>query len=296
MLYNKKEKTFQSYGFRFKGKQQENVAGIHSIGWDEQVDATAYNLDGMKRNEIGKVIFQYTLSGMGKIDIEGATTKLKPGDAFFVNIPSKHRYYLPKESYHWEFIFITTYGKQANKSFDYIKHNYGQILHLDAASAPIKQIFDLIEKMNINRVKDEFELSAHAYSFLMNLTSHIYSSDNYAWPESVLKAVFFILQYYAEPITLDDVVQHVQISKYYFSRLFQQHTHMTPMAFVTKTRMEHALELLKDPNLNIEDIALRVGYTNGNYFNKAFRSFIGVAPGKYRSGKYFLPFDSIITD
>lgn len=296
MLNNQKDTNFQSYGFRFKEEQQQNVAGIHSLGWEKETDPKAYDWDGMKRSEIGKVIFQYTLSGMGKINIDGTTTELQSGDAFFVDIPSQHRYFLPEKSAHWEFIFITTYGIEAERCFERIKNKYGQILHLDTASAPIKQIFDLIEKTNADNIKDAFELSAYAYAFLMKLFSHIQNSDNKAWPESVLKAIIFIQQRYKDPLTLDDIAFHAQTSKYHFTRVFQYYTHMTPMAFVTKTRMEHALKLLKDHTLSIEDITRQVGYANSNYFNKAFRSFIGVAPGKYRSGKSFLPFDSIITD
>lgn len=164
------------------------------------------------------------------------------------------------------------------------------------SNATMRKVTEAFRIVKADNIKDEFELSAHAYSFLMHLNSYIQSSDNHAWPASVLKAVLFVQQHYKEPLTLDDIMYHVQISKYHFTRLFQHYTHMTPMAFVTKTRMEHALELLKNDTLTIDDIAKQVGYANGNYFNKVFRSFVGVAPGKYRTGKYFLPFDSIITD
>ncbi|PAD26032.1 hypothetical protein CHH62_09250 [Niallia circulans] len=51
---------------------------------------------------------------------------------------------------------------------------------------------------------------------------------------------------------------------------------------------------MKQQDLTTEEIALRVGYSNGNYFTKVFRSTIGVSPGKYRNSKNFVPFDEVI--
>jgi len=287
---------YQSYGFRFAGEQQQNVAGIDSIGWEKETDPTSYNWNGMERSETGKVIFQYTLNGLGKINIDDKYFELKSGDAFLVDIPSKHRYFLPKESKEWEFVFLTLYGEEAERCFKLIKNKFGQILHLDSTSPPVKHIFYLVEKAAANELQDAYESSAYAYSFLMTLISHVQNHENKPWPESVLKAVYFIQQHYADPISLDDIVNEAQMSKYHLTRVFQQYTHMTPMKFVTKIRIEQALKLLKDNTLTIDEIAKSVGYANGNYFNKVFRSFIGVSPGRYRSGKTFLPFDQVITD
>lgn len=66
------------------------------------------------------------------------------------------------------------------------------------------------------------------------------------------------------------------------------------MKFVTKVRLEKALKLLKETDLTLDEIASHVGYANGNYFSKVFRSVVGVSPEKYRRGKEFIPFDRII--
>lgn len=290
------ESPYRSYGFRFKGEHQDQVAGLHSIGWEIQTDPSAYNWDGMARSEYGKVIFQYTLNGRGQIDIDGITYELKPGVAFLVDIPSQHRYYLPETSSEWEFIFITLYGKEALKCLDLIKMRHGQIIHLDSNSAPVTHIFNLLEKATGNELQDAYESSAMAYSFLMQLTRHVLNNEHQSWPESVTKAVLYIQQHFAEPISLDDIVEIAGMSKYHFTRLFQQYSHTTPMKFLTKVRMEQAMKLLKNEKLTIDEIAQEVGYANGNYFNKVFRSFIGVSPGKYRSGKSFVPFDEVVTD
>ncbi|WP_176473287.1 helix-turn-helix transcriptional regulator [Niallia circulans] len=113
-------------------------------------------------------------------------------------------------------------------------------------------------------------------------------------PESISNAVRYIQHNYANPIILYDIVEASGLSKYHFSRLFQSIMQITPMNFLTRIRLNKAIELMKQQDLTIEEIALRVGYSNGNYFTKVFRSIIGVSPGKYRNSENFVPFDEII--
>src|SRR5699024_8688332 len=212
----------QSYGFRLSGEQQRNIAGIDSVGWEKETDSEAYNWNGMERSETGKVIFQFTLNGLGKINITGKEFPLGPGDAFLVDLPSKHRYYLPKESKEWEFVFLTLYGEEAMRCFKMIKSKFGQILHLDSTSPPVKRIFYLIEKAANNDLQDAYESSAYAYSFLMNLISHIDQTLNKYLPKYILKVVYFIQRHYTEPISLDYIDKEAKISQNHLTRIFQQ--------------------------------------------------------------------------
>ena len=46
--------------------------------------------------------------------------------------------------------------------------------------------------------------------------------------------------------------------------------------------MERAAGLLRDPDIRIIDISSRIGYTDNNYFSKAFRNYYGMTPTEYR--------------
>ena len=58
------------------------------------------------------------------IEIDGQEYKVDAGKAFIVNIPGNYRYYLPKESENWEFIFLTLYGDEVQKCWDYIQSTH----------------------------------------------------------------------------------------------------------------------------------------------------------------------------
>ncbi|WP_407271220.1 helix-turn-helix domain-containing protein [Radiobacillus sp. PE A8.2] len=293
----KKSLEHQSFGIRFKGAHQERVTGIHSLGWETQT-SELYDWDGLSRKETGRIVFQYTLDGKGEIRVENQTYYLKPGDAFFVKIPSDHRYYLPSDSHEWEFIYLTLYGEEALRSFEEITNKVGPVIKLGLHDSPINLFFDLFKKVMNNELHDAFEASTYAYTFLMEVFRSIYNTNpaKSEWPEPVSKAVDFMQTYYTEPISLDDIVTASGKSKFHFTRLFHQTTNATPLQYVTKIRLNKAIELLKNQELTIEEVAIKVGYANGNYFSKVFRSYLGIAPGKFRNSKSVVPVDHLILD
>ncbi|MEF2248759.1 AraC family ligand binding domain-containing protein [Paenibacillus sp. IITD108] len=65
---------------------------LDSIGW-QSTDSPYYGNDGRERSDFGHIVFQYTLSGEGRIELEGKSYSLTPGKAFLVKVPSDHRYY-----------------------------------------------------------------------------------------------------------------------------------------------------------------------------------------------------------
>ncbi len=53
---------------------------------------------------------------------------------------------------------------------------------------------------------------------------------------------------------------------------------------VLKMRMEQAKEWLEKEDINVEEIAKRLQYSNSQNFSRAFKKVVGVPPGQYRTG------------
>ncbi|HLQ72307.1 MAG TPA: AraC family transcriptional regulator [Bacillota bacterium] len=285
-----------TYGFHFKGSHQQRVIGTHFLGWEKRTNQLYY-WNGLKRSEKDIVVFQYTLAGRGEIIIDNDMYELKQGDAFFIKIPSNHKYYLPKNSDSWEFIYITLFGEESLKSYEEIKKSLGQIISLDLHSAPVSMLFEMFNKVSNQKINDAYESSALAFSFLMEL--HRFALNlhkNKDWPTPITKAIAFIDSNYASSISLDDIVSVSGLSKYYFMRLFHKATKLTPIQYLKKTRINRSIEMLKNETLNIQDIAIRVGFSNGNYFSKVFRSYLGVSPSQFRKSDMFHSIDYLISD
>ncbi len=101
--------------------------------------------------------------------------------------------------------------------------------------------------------------------------------------ESVIsKAKSYIDENYQKDISLDDVSRFVDISPYYFSKLFKQEEGRNFIEYLTAIRMNAARRLLKDPGLSIKEICAMSGYSDPNYFSRIFKKYEGVTPSEYR--------------
>ena len=101
--------------------------------------------------------------------------------------------------------------------------------------------------------------------------------------ESVMeKAKDYIRQNFQKYLTLDEVSKIVDISPYYFSKLFKQETGENFIEYLTKIRMKHAEKLLLDPSYSIKEICVMSGYGDPNYFSRIFKKYEGVTPSEYR--------------
>lgn len=87
---------------------------------------------------------------------------------------------------------------------------------------------------------------------------------------------------YAEPLSLDRLSAEAGISKYHLSRLFRRATGSTPHAFLVRTRLEAAAQLLVDTDLTVAQVARRCGFTRAAHFGAAFTRYYGLSPHAYR--------------
>ena len=98
----------------------------------------------------------------------------------------------------------------------------------------------------------------------------------------VAKAKAYIDENYNKDISLDDVSRMVDISPYYFSKLFKQEQGENFIEYLTRIRMANARRILKNQNYNIKEVCAMCGYSDPNYFSRIFKKFEGVTPSEYR--------------
>jgi AraC family transcriptional regulator len=87
----------------------------------------------------------------------------------------------------------------------------------------------------------------------------------------------------AEDISVEALAALVDLSPFHFSRVFKQATGMTPLEFVTRERITHAQQLIRETSRSVIEIGLEVGYTSPSHFAKVFRRVTGTTPKEFRS-------------
>jgi AraC-like DNA-binding protein/ligand-binding sensor protein len=120
--------------------------------------------------------------------------------------------------------------------------------------------------------------------YLADIASRQAIACSEAEPQAVASAKQFVQSHAEEPIRLEEVVQHVNVSRFYFCKLFKKATGMTLTEYVSRVRVEKAKELLVDPSLRVSEIVFAAGFGSIPRFNSVFKRYVGVAPTEYRAG------------
>lgn len=95
----------------------------------------------------------------------------------------------------------------------------------------------------------------------------------------------YIKNNYSKDISLDDVSRVVNISPYYFSKIFKDGTGENFIEYLTNMRIDKAKELLSTTDYSMKEICTMVGYSEPNYFSRSFKKNVGVTPTEYKEGR-----------
>lgn len=97
------------------------------------------------------------------------------------------------------------------------------------------------------------------------------------------QAFAYIDTHYCEKITLEDVAASVYMSSNYFSSYFRKVTNISFSDYVTRMRINHARELLREGRLNVTDIAMECGFNNISNFYRLYKKHVGKTPKDEKS-------------
>jgi len=98
----------------------------------------------------------------------------------------------------------------------------------------------------------------------------------------VRKAMAFIHEHFANPISRREIAQHVSIAEDYLTFCFRQELGITPIRYLQRYRVNQAKHLLKSGQKAITEIAFEVGFTDSGYFSRIFRREAGISPEGFR--------------
>lgn len=96
----------------------------------------------------------------------------------------------------------------------------------------------------------------------------------------------YIRNNYMKEISMQDAARVMNYSDAYFCKLFKQCFDQNFTSYLTNFRVNEAKKLLKDRNISVKDVGMRVGYYDSNYFAKVFKRVTGVIPSEYRDSQH----------
>jgi AraC-like DNA-binding protein len=141
-----------------------------------------------------------------------------------------------------------------------------------------------------NRQRPVFlEMEARLYRLALSLArGHARSRRPAAEPvkeghlSNVERMAAFVAMRYTEPLTVDDIGEHVGLHPNHAMTVFKRAFGTTLIRYLTEHRVSHAKRLLATTDDKILGVALASGFGSVGRFNAVFRETCGCSPREFR--------------
>ena len=222
----------------------------------------------------------YYLSGGHRFDFADRSFETKPGD--LVWLPRGASYSntcLEEETAYYQLDFMLPGGESEIIAPIEPMHLTGEKTEFFRQQL---QAFETLMDVQQNASNSAFR-RAILYNMLGELLRYR-EQDRWsqAGAERLEASLQWMKQHFTEDFLVEELAKKSGLELSYFEKLFRRCTGMPPVAYRNQLRMEEAKRLLGDGSLSLEQVALRVGFTDVSYFSKLFRRLEEIPPGQYR--------------
>lgn len=246
--------------------------------------------------------FVYVVDGYSLHSHNGKTTVLSAGDLFAIYPGDVHAYTVAHNTYIYNIIFyldeLGELGKELLKlpglHFDSPADRSAELRALNVVLSERPGMISLLEHMRLERVEMrqgwETNMKAMITSFLI-LYSRLYSEAQSGslkkdagngYPGYICTALKYIEDNYASPIDTATLANAAGISPDYLTKQFKDVMEMTPAEYLRRYRLTKSMDLLKNTELPISDIAVRTGFGDLSLFSRIFKQITGTSPSAFR--------------
>lgn len=156
-----------------------------------------------------------------------------------------------------------------NMKFDLVSHTY------------FKNLFE-----NIKAKKTIEDIKKYIIEIYSTIIEYVNQNKSAKSSKTVEVVVNYIAENYSNcELTIDLIAKAVYMNYTYLCFLFKKHMDMTLNEYITKYRMNKAIEMMEQGDVCVTDVAYAIGFSNVNYFGKCFKKEFGMAPSKYIASK-----------
>lgn len=95
------------------------------------------------------------------------------------------------------------------------------------------------------------------------------------------RACSYIAENLGERFTLDHLARQAGVSRFHFARLFRVSMGESPMAYLLKSRIERAKQMLLQNDRPVCEIAASLGFCDQSHLTRTFRRMTGLTPREF---------------
>lgn len=242
---------------------------------------------GYKYEVLKDAVIHYITRGYGTFKINDEVYNLKQGDIFIL-LKGMNVEYIASMDDPWEYYWIGFSGSKANEYLNRtsIIESYTASCKENSKIPHIILNMCEISKTYNPSCSDDILLLKELYSLLFALIEEFPKPFEYKDKELhayIQEAINFINSNYMNSITVNEIANHVNLSRSYLYRMFIKNLKISPQKYLISLRMYKATLLLKNTKIPIGEVASKVGYSDSLLFSKSFSKYFSISPLNYRN-------------
>ncbi len=223
----------------------------------------------------------YVTAGELKVTLNGQVYLVKQNN--FLIIPSYFIHSYTTDTYSSAYILIIPLGSIPSYKATFSKKTFAALLvEKTPLEGELKYCLDALCKLskNVNSQALENAVKGYTYVFLGLLIHHVGLVDipNTKMISLAQEILIYLQENYLQPLKLEDISKHFGYSKSRFSHIFNEFFDCKLVEYINGLRCRHALELLRENNTTITNIALASGFDSTRTFYRAFQKCFGCTP------------------
>ena len=196
----------------------------------------------------------------GLLDGQVATTHWHYFDQFerdYPNVALKRQYFITQAGNIYCAASVNAVG---DLTVHFIRRTYGA------------EIASHVERNFSHEIRRSYESTSYFDD------KHIYHPD-----EDIVQTQIWLQDHCQQEIQIKHVAERFSMSVRSFNRRFKAAMGKTPLQYLQEIRIDMAKDLLQTSNLNISEIADKVGYQDMGHFSALFKKMLGTTPSGYRT-------------
>lgn len=177
-------------------------------------------------------------------------------------------------------------GKSLNNKGMHILSQSIQDLSLDIL------VDSVLKELAKNSFGSKWMLQGYAYEIMAIIIRnlHMDSQKNFLILQGKIDELIeiaknYMIINYRENLSIEQIAAQVYLSQGYFSRMFKEHTGISPRSFLLQIRLDKACELLEQEKAKIDSVAQTVGFESASKMNAIFKRHMSMSPMAYRVSK-----------
>lgn len=228
-------------------------------------------------------LLHFVIKGSGQYHFNSNIYDISKNQCFLI-CPNDITYYKADSEDPWVYLWVGFSGARALQYLEQISlTRENPVIDIKDMDYMITCLENLIESSAVLR-GGELRMLGHLYLLLSKLLEESKRPDSHTIQDDYIrKAVEFIEMNYTRQITVQDISEHLNLNRSYFSNLFKHKLNQSPQNFLITHRINKAcVMLIQNKEMSVNNISRSVGYTDQLVFSKTFKKELGVSPSDFR--------------